>query len=120
MLLELKARRDFAELVFGIVGAVGSKLGAVQNALVAALKEADYSPYPVHLVELLHEIDKWEEIPESPEDLRLEKHMDAGDDFRALIKSDDALAVLGLEKFGSSAIQRAVAQAFQQNELRTS
>ena len=96
MLLDLKARRDYAELVVGIVGAVGSKLGFVQETLETAFTVAGYSAEPIHLVELLHEIDKWEVLPESPEDLRLEKHMDAGDDFRSLITSDDALAILGV------------------------
>ncbi len=96
MLLDLKSRRDYAELVVGIVGAVGSKLGYVQKALQEAFTEAGYHAESVYLVELLHEIDKWEVLPEAPEDLRLEKHMDAGDEFRSLISSDDALAVLGV------------------------
>lgn len=33
---------------------------------------------------------------ETPEDVRLEKHMDAGDEFRSLISSDDAVAILGV------------------------
>jgi len=96
MLLDLKARRDYAELVVGVVGAVGSKLGYVQESLQSAFVAAGYRAELVHLVELLHEIDKWESLPETPEDLRLERHMDAGDEFRSLISSDDALAVLGV------------------------
>jgi deoxycytidylate deaminase len=98
MLLDLKARRDYAELVFGIVGAVGSKLRTVQDALIMALENAGYTAHPVSLIELLHEIDQWELLAESPEDLRLEVHMNAGDDFRFKIKSDDALAVLGVSE----------------------
>lgn len=94
MLLDLKARRDCGELVVGIVGAVGSKLGYVQDALQSAFTAAGYRAEPVRLVELLHEIDKWENLDEAPEDIRLEKHMDAGDEFRSSINSDDALAVL--------------------------
>jgi cytidine deaminase len=96
MLLDLKARRDYAELVIGMVGAVGSNLGYVQKALQAAFAAAGYRAEPVHLAELLHEIDRWEVLTEAPEDLRIEKHMDAGDEFRSLIGSDDALAVLGV------------------------
>jgi deoxycytidylate deaminase len=96
MLLDLKARRDLVELVVGIVGAVGSRLGYVQESLQEAFRMAGYRVELIHLVELLHEIDKWEALPETPEDTRLEKHMDAGDEFRLLIKSDDALAILGV------------------------
>lgn len=96
MLLDLKRRRDLAELVIGIVGAVGSKLGHVQEALRAAFTEAAYQTETVHLIELLHDIDKWESLSESPEESRIEAHMDAGDEFRSLISSDDALAILGV------------------------
>jgi len=96
MLLDLKARRDLAELVIGIVGAVGSKLGDVQKALQSEFTTAGYNVETVHLIELLHEIDRWENLPETPEDLRLKDHMDAGDEFRESISSDDALAILAL------------------------
>jgi len=98
MLLNLKARREHAELVIGIVGAVGSKLSLVQEKLVASLNEMRYQAQPVHLIELLHEIDKWEVLTEDPEEDRIEQHMNAGDEFRHLINSDDALAILGVGK----------------------
>jgi deoxycytidylate deaminase len=98
MLLNLRTRREYDEIVIGIVGAVGSKLGLVQDSLVQAFKEAGYKAHPVHLVEMLHEIDRWENLEEELEDARIEQHMDAGDDFRKDIKSDDALAVLGISK----------------------
>src|SRR5581483_10122861 len=96
MLLDIKARRDYAELVVGIVGAVGSKLGLVEEKLVRAFTEANYQANTIHLIELLHEIDRWEHLPETPEDVRLTGHMDAGDQFREAIRSDDALAILGV------------------------
>ncbi|HXH48287.1 MAG TPA: anti-phage dCTP deaminase [Terriglobia bacterium] len=96
MLLDLKARRDFAELVIGIVGAVGSRLGDVQKVLQSEFTAAGYKVKTVHLIELLHEIDRWETLSEAHEDLRIKEHMDAGDKFRELIDSDDALAILGV------------------------
>jgi len=96
MLLDISARRERSELVIGIVGAVGSNLGVVQDQLIQALRAADYNTEPIHLVELLHEIDRWESLPETPEEVRIEKHMNAGDEFRDAIGSDDALAVLGV------------------------
>jgi deoxycytidylate deaminase len=98
MLLNVKARREYAELVVGLVGAVGSNLGSVQDALVRAFKEADYDAHPVHLVEMLHELERWEHLEEKLEDTRIQQHMDAGDEFRKEIKSDDALAILGISK----------------------
>lgn len=50
MLLDLKARRDYAELVIGIVGAVGSKLGYVQQALKEAFDDAGYTAEAIHLI----------------------------------------------------------------------
>ncbi len=79
-----------------MVGAVGSRLGDVQKVLQSEFTAAGYKVETVHLIELLHEIDRWENLHETPEDVRLEEHMDAGDDFRELISSDDALAILGL------------------------
>jgi hypothetical protein len=98
MLLNVKARREYDELVVGLVGAVGSNLGSVQDALVRAFKEADYDAHPVHLVEMLHELERWEHLEEKLEDTRIQQHMDAGDEFRKEIKSDDALAILGISK----------------------
>lgn len=96
MLLKPKARRDYAELVVGIVGATGSNLGTVHEMVRDAFTQAEYRAESVYLVELLHEIDKWETLPEQPEEVRIKEHMDAGDDFRLHINSNDALAVLGV------------------------
>jgi cytidine deaminase len=98
MLLNVRTRREYDEIVIGIVGAVGSGLGVVQDKLIQAFDEAQYKAHPVHLVEMLHEIDRWEHLEEEREDIRIEEHMDAGDDFREAIKSDDALAILGISK----------------------
>ena len=77
---------------------MGSKLGFVQEKLTAALTEMGYRAEPIHLIELLHEIDKWETLNEGFEETRIKEHMDAGDQFRGLIGSDDALAILGVGK----------------------
>ncbi len=96
MLLDISARRERSELVIGLVGAVGSNLGIVQDQLIEGLRAVNYRAEPIHLVELLHEIDRWEFLPESPEESRIREHMDAGDKFREVIGSDDALAILGV------------------------
>ncbi|MFZ3210966.1 MAG: anti-phage dCTP deaminase [Terriglobales bacterium] len=96
MLLNVEARRQHTELVIGLVGAVGSNLGAVQDVLLQLFSDVGYASEPVHLIELLHEIDRWERSTNRRRTVRIEKHMDAGDEFRKVIESDDALAVLGV------------------------
>ena len=98
MLLDLNTRRQYTELVVGLVGAVGSQMSAVESALVTAFAALGYESEPVKLIELLHEIDKYRDLPHEPEEERIKRHMDGGDDFRELIHSFDALAVLGIGK----------------------
>lgn len=96
MLLNLELRRQYTELVFGLVGAVGSQIGSVQEALVSVFESLNYQCEEIRLIELLHEIEEWKDLPHNREDERIRTHMDAGDDFRKRIGSNDALAVLGV------------------------
>jgi cytidine deaminase len=68
----------------------------VEEALFSAFKALNYQAEPVKLIELLHEIVNWKDMPHAPEDERIRTHMDAGDEFRRRIGSNDALAVLGV------------------------
>lgn len=87
--------------MIGLVGAVGSQMASVEDALVSAFDLLNYDCEKVRLVELLHEVDKWKDLRHDHEDERIQSHMDAGDDFRRLISSNDALAVLGIGKIRS-------------------
>jgi deoxycytidylate deaminase len=84
------------ELFIGLASAVGTDLTVVMRALEEQLKEFEYRFEPVYLIEVLHEIEKWRDLPESPIDDRIESHMDAGDEFRAAIESGEAIALLGI------------------------
>ncbi len=96
LLLNLDVRRQYTELVIGLVGAVGSQMGSVEDALVSVFRPLSYQCEQIKLIELLHEIEKWRDLPHEREDERIRTHMDAGDEFRRLIGSNDALAVLGV------------------------
>jgi deoxycytidylate deaminase len=96
MLLNLEVRRQYTELVIGLVGAVGSQMGAVEEALIAAFRPLNFQCEQIKLIELLHEIEKWKDLPHGREDERIRTHMDAGDEFRKMIGSSDALAALGM------------------------
>jgi hypothetical protein len=58
--------------VIGIVGAVGSQMGSVEEALISAFKPLNYDCEEVRLVELLHDIDKWKDLQHGHEDDRYE------------------------------------------------
>src|SRR5574337_899266 len=87
---------DKPELVLGVVGALGTDLDLVYQAFNNSMSEVGYRCRLIHLIELLHAIDRWERIPESPLDVRYNKHMDAGDDFREMIGRGDALDLLAV------------------------
>ena len=96
VLLNLEVRRQYTELVIGLVGAVGSQMGSVEEALISVFNVLNYKCERIRLIELLHEIEKWRDLPHNREDERIRTHMDAGDEFRRLVRSNDALAVLGV------------------------
>jgi cytidine deaminase len=88
-----------AELFFGLVGAVGTDLGPVATALADALRTVEYTADEIRLSELLYEIDRWANLPRrgvTPEDVRIEQHMEAGSKFREALQRGDALATWAL------------------------
>ena len=87
------------ELFFGLVGAVGTDLRAIQNILSRELSAVGYLPHDIRLSSLLKECSKYshlEKIDTSPEHIRIRAYMDAGDDFRRTSKRGDALALLAM------------------------
>jgi cytidine deaminase len=84
------------ELFFGLVAPVGSDLSRVTDELTEALADAGYQAKTIHLIEQIHELEKWKDIDEHPLDVRIEKHMDAGNELRQLLDSADAVAMLGV------------------------
>src|SRR5712692_257226 len=89
---------DGPELVAGLVAAVGTDLELVCTALRDSLSAVNYKWETIRLSHLLQEIpqEPWKSLPLTPEDERLNKHMDAGNQLRETIKRGDALALLAI------------------------
>jgi hypothetical protein len=80
--------RDAApELFYPIVSATGTDNSAVCDALITALSLFRYrSPEPMRVINLLHAFSRWRKMPRGgPEEVRIEEHMDAGNEFRSLL-----------------------------------
>lgn len=84
------------ELFLGLALATGTDLALVVETLEEQLKEFSYRFESIHLIEILHQLDRWRRLPESPIDDRIESHMDAGNQFRAEIGSSEGIALLGI------------------------
>jgi cytidine deaminase len=85
------------ELVIGLVGASGSDLREVTQAVRAGLSPYGYEVVPVRLSELMREIAGGGYLSEiKPEEERIWRHMDAGDQIRRDSKRNDAVAALGI------------------------
>jgi cytidine deaminase len=86
------------ELVFALVGATGSNLSLLGQLLTGALAAVGYDTEIIRVIELLEVFDAWSNLPKSPEEDRIERRMDAGDDFRSRLKDGAALARLSVGK----------------------
>jgi deoxycytidylate deaminase len=82
------------ELVFGLVGPIGTDLTEVGHALETALKAVGYTSDVVRLSELLPDtpVPGVKALPGRDEPDYYRIHMDAGDELRKLFQSGDALA----------------------------
>ena len=90
-----RERKSGPELVFALVGALGTDLGHAGSRLEAELARVQYQPQPVRLSELLHGFDRWCDLPSSPIDDQIERHERAGNELREVTGYRDAMAVLG-------------------------
>ena len=96
-----------AELVFGLVGAVGTDLDAVSDVLASELRRLGYKSELIRLSQLLKETDVWP-TPEpdiSGLDKYIKVHQETGNEYRKSFKRADALAlssVAAIRKFRES------------------
>lgn len=87
------------ELVFGLVGALGTDMDRVSREVHLALEGFDYQAKEIRLSSLLREVDRPNPLDESAKlDAYLATHMDAGDQLRSDWKRPDALALLAVAK----------------------
>lgn len=89
------------ELVIGIVGGVGTEMEYVVSALNASLSAIGYSFDEIRLSSLLRDLPKYSNLPTRYRDQYLDRHMSAGDEFRAVCERNDAVALLGVAKLKS-------------------
>jgi deoxycytidylate deaminase len=98
----MEERKDnFPELIFGLVGAIGTDLDQIQEMLGDSLKTIGYEPILISLAERLKEINRRDdpEFPPRPERTSPDYYDSAikrGNYFRQTIQSSDAVVALGL------------------------
>ena len=90
------------ELIFGLVGALGTNMDRISNLLHLRLEKMAYVGTEIHLSALLREVAWEEELVKSPElDTYILSHMDAGNLLRESWERPDALALLGVAKIST-------------------
>ncbi len=93
------------ELVFAFVYPVGAQSGAIQTALEDQLKQFGYDIVPIRLSNFLKfyvkELKLNLDLPDAPEEDRIEKRMDAGNKLREVTKRQDFLALAAVAEINA-------------------
>lgn len=92
-----KAVSPGCELVIGLVGPIGTALSTVSEHFRQALTRVGFpcsAVHDVHVVELLHEIPKFKDLPHQPEWKRYRTHIRAASQFCEAIDEPAGLALL--------------------------
>jgi len=85
------------ELVFGLVGAIGTDLAQVEDALKNSLTSVGYIPVPIKLSDLMRELNPpWSSFPERGDPEYYGKAMDAGNKLREDLQDASAMAKLAI------------------------
>ena len=96
------------ELVFGLIGPVGTDLGAVSRILSDELARVRYKSLEVRVSSLLHELDLYQGLANknyASEYIRVKDHMDAGTDLRTRSDSGDVMALLAISKIAETRVE---------------
>ena len=90
--------RSSPELVFGLVGPLGTDLSTVASSLKDALAQVNYDSAIHRLSHLLRDLagEPWNQLQDGPRDTTIEAHMIAGNKLRQTLDRNDAMAMLGL------------------------
>jgi deoxycytidylate deaminase len=84
------------EIFIALVGAVGTDLDRLVSVLTQSLDRIGYVSSSIRLASLIRAIPEFEKLPTEFVDEYIDKHMTAGDEFRAKTSNDDAVAILGV------------------------
>ena len=94
------------ELIFGLIGAVGSDIPTVANELEKELNGVGYESHHISLSNLMRKIDSKGELAkltkDTAEDERVNAYMDFGNNFREHAESGSAVAQLAVQKIANS------------------
>ncbi|WP_162197141.1 anti-phage dCTP deaminase [Loktanella sp. S4079] len=105
--------KHYPELVFGLVGAIGCNIHAVEVALADALKEVNYTSHQISLSESIADLTALK-TGSRPTLNTLEEKIDAGNKVRELFKQKGILAVDAIRKIRKA---RAKGHATQKNTM---
>ncbi|WP_161966004.1 anti-phage dCTP deaminase [Steroidobacter cummioxidans] len=97
------------ELVFGLVGAVGSDLKAVTRTLTSELERVRYRVEEIHVSSLLHQLDLYAHLENgvfASEYERIREHMKAGTDLRHRTAAGEIMALLAISAIRQRRIAR--------------
>jgi cytidine deaminase len=87
------------ELVFGLIGAVGTDLAEVSRMLSEQLRRVNYTAYEVRVSSLLHSLDRYGSLasPSSSSEYdRIKAHMKAGSSLREEVGKGEILALMSV------------------------
>ena len=84
------------ELVFGLVGPIGTDMNFVSETLSNELSKVRYRCCEIKVSKLLHDIPEFADLPDAPAEKRYNAHMDAGNKVRKKFETGDALALLAV------------------------
>ena len=84
------------ELVFGLVGPIGTDMKLVSRVLGEELRKVDYKAIPIHVTDLLKDFDTDFGLEETPLEKRYATYIDAGNKFREQIDRKDAFALFAV------------------------
>lgn len=96
------------ELVFGLIGPVGTDLGAVSGLLQEELAKVRYKTLEIRVSALLHELDRYQSLATNDyesEYQRVKAHMEAGTELRTLADSGDVMALLAVSKIADARVR---------------
>jgi hypothetical protein len=83
------------ELVFGLVGPIGTDMKLVSRKLSEELKKVGYTAVEIRVSDSLKEFSEFA-LKESPVEERYRTYMNAGNKFRQKLRRQDALALLAV------------------------
>jgi deoxycytidylate deaminase len=86
------------ELIFGLVGPLGTDLAAVGQVLQDTLTQVGYASAVHRLSKLMRDLSgqPWDQLKDGPRDETIAAHMTAGNRLRHTLNRNDAVAMLGL------------------------